>query len=299
MYSRRLELTFCMYFFLGACYVGRYFGAFVNISNYVDKRFRNLLCTLLLAFDVIVQMTVTTYFKYYKSDSNYLEMTGIILNLMVLVGIWWMPESPEYLYGMYRFNECRESLHRIAVINGVAKPESDLSGSQLLNHTEYLFDVEEDFMKISLHQITAGSDFKTGFERQTRYARDRKIKVNIKKSLKELFKSRRYKVNLAISVWLWMAAFMGYQLVANYAPPGAISTNMFNVDLFNSSIDLLGYLSSGLIFGKLVSRKKFIFLISYAFALLGLGGIWWTYYASVEPYLVLSYVSKAFAQFGV
>ncbi|TNV81786.1 hypothetical protein FGO68_gene950 [Halteria grandinella] len=295
MYSRRLELTYFMYFFLGGCYVGRYFGAFVNISDYVDKRYRNALCTYLLALDCMVQMGVVLHFKYWKGNSFYLEASGIILNTISLFGIWWLPESPEYLYGMHRFRHCRESLQQIAKVNGKIDKIPTLAESQT---PEYLFDVEQDFKKISLHQITAGADFKTGFERQTRYNMERKIKVNIKKSLKELFKSKRYKVNLGISIWLWMAAQMGTQIITNYTPPGVISSDSFNVDVFNASIDLWGYLATGLIFAKIVSRKKFIFSISYLFALVGLIGIFRTFYATIEPYLTWSFISKALSQFG-
>ena len=92
---------------------------------------------------------------------------------------------------------------------------------------------------------------------------------------------------------------MGTAIVGNYTPPGVISTDSFNVDVFNASIDLWGYLAAGLLFAKLVSRKKFIFTISYIFALIGLIGIYPTFTASIEPYLTLSYVSKALSQFGV
>ena len=96
-----------MYFLLGGCYVGRYFGAFVNISDYVDKRFRNALSTYLLAFDCMIQMAIVLHFKYWKGSTFYLEVGGILLNVLSLIGIYWLPESPEYLYGMHRFTDCR------------------------------------------------------------------------------------------------------------------------------------------------------------------------------------------------
>lgn len=167
------------------------------------------------------------------------------------------------------------------------------------HNDDYLFDVEDDLKKISLHQITAGSDFKTGHERETQYKIARKIKVNIKKSLKELFKSRRYKTNLAISIWLWMAAFTNSMIVSSYESPGAISESAFNIDIFNSSVNLLGCLISGLVIRYLLRRKKFIFTISYTLALFGLAGIFFTHRANSEPGLTLSSVSKVVAQFSM
>jgi MFS family permease len=34
LFSKSLPLSFIMYFFLGLCYVGRYYGTFVNIVEY-------------------------------------------------------------------------------------------------------------------------------------------------------------------------------------------------------------------------------------------------------------------------
>lgn len=110
MFSRQLELTFFMYFFLGLCFVGRYFGAFVNISVYVDKRWRNMLTTYLLILDCLLQIVIVLQFKYFKGSCMYLEISGVLFNLVALVGIWWLPESPIYLYSMYKFKECRASL---------------------------------------------------------------------------------------------------------------------------------------------------------------------------------------------
>jgi hypothetical protein len=90
-----------------------------------------------------------------------------------------------------------------------------------------------------------------------------------------------------------MAAFVLYQMVTNYTPPDAISEDSFNVDIFNASIDLAGYLACGLIFGKILHRKKFIFSISYVISLIGAVGIFLTAKATIEPNLTLSYVSKA------
>jgi hypothetical protein len=34
LFSKSLTLSFIMYFFLGLCYVGRYYGTFVNIVEF-------------------------------------------------------------------------------------------------------------------------------------------------------------------------------------------------------------------------------------------------------------------------
>ena len=46
--------------------------------------------------------------------------------------------------------------------------------------------------------------------------------------------------------------------------------------LINSGADLLGFLSAGLVFGKLLASKKFVFLCAYLISLVGLVGYYVT-----------------------
>lgn len=97
-----------MYFFLGLCYVGRYYGAWVIISEYAHSRYKNLLFTYLLAIDQIYVILVTLYFKVVpRGECLYIEIGGIVLAAIAVAAAYWLPESPEYLYGMYKFKECK------------------------------------------------------------------------------------------------------------------------------------------------------------------------------------------------
>ena len=94
-----------MYFALGVCYVGRYFGPIINIAEYSDERWRTFVSTYILVADQTCIILVDLYFKYVpRGNHSSLEIGGIILNLLVLIGLYWVPESPEYLYGMFEFD---------------------------------------------------------------------------------------------------------------------------------------------------------------------------------------------------
>jgi hypothetical protein len=54
-----------------------------------------------------------------------------------MIGIYWLPESPEYLYMVYKYEECRNVIKRIAKINKVANFPQD-----------FLFDTEEELINI-------------------------------------------------------------------------------------------------------------------------------------------------------
>ena len=105
-FSKSLTLSFFLYFFVGLCYVGRYYGTFVNIAEYAPQKYKNRLQSGLLVLDIVHQILVITYFKYVR-DVFYLEIFGICLNILAIFGVYWIPESPVYLYNMFRFDECR------------------------------------------------------------------------------------------------------------------------------------------------------------------------------------------------
>ena len=107
-----------MYFFLGLCYVGRYYGTFVNIVEYAPEKYKNRLQSGLLVVDIVHQIMIITYFKFVR-NVVYLDIIGIFLNLLAILGVYWIPESPVYLYNMFRFDECREVLAKIAKVNKI------------------------------------------------------------------------------------------------------------------------------------------------------------------------------------
>jgi MFS family permease len=106
LFSKSLTLSFFLYFFVGLCYVGRYWSTFVNIAEYSPEKYKNWLQSGLIVLDIVHQILVITYFKYVR-DVFYLEIFGICLNILAIFGVYWIPESPVYLYNMFRFDECR------------------------------------------------------------------------------------------------------------------------------------------------------------------------------------------------
>lgn len=79
---------------------------------------------------------VCLYFKYVTRYWLWFQLLGIFMNAVGLIGILMIPESPEYLYSFYRFDECRAVLQRVAQWNKKSFPE----------HLE--FDVETDIKSL-------------------------------------------------------------------------------------------------------------------------------------------------------
>ena len=89
-----------MYFLLGICYVGRYFGGYCTIIEYSDTKYKTLLVTFLLVMDAFTFILLILFFKY-VGDTTILEFIGIAINILGVFAIWWLPETPEFLYNTY------------------------------------------------------------------------------------------------------------------------------------------------------------------------------------------------------
>ena len=155
--NTELHLAFPMYFLLGLCFVGRYFGGYCAIIEYSEPWNKKLLGTFLLTMDVASAILVVVIFKFTKS-TNYVEAIGICINILGVIGIYWLPETPEYLYNTMQFKQARAVLTRIAGINRVKDYES-----------EFLFDNEIELMKCKLSELTADRNLKETRNMEKKY----------------------------------------------------------------------------------------------------------------------------------
>lgn len=100
--------------------MGRYNGAYINISEYVHgPKWKNPVSTLLLVADSLVAVIIAFYFKIISKNWIWLQIFGITVNAVAIFGCAIIPESPEYLYSFYKFSKARDVVAYIAKFNGV------------------------------------------------------------------------------------------------------------------------------------------------------------------------------------
>jgi hypothetical protein len=118
------------------------------IVEFQERRYKIFVVCFLLMMDAFSYLLIILLFKFTK-DANLLEIIGISLNVLAIFGIWWLPETPEFLYNRMRFREAKKVLKRIARFNRV----EDYEGY-------FEFDTEADYNQCKMIDITVMGDLR-------------------------------------------------------------------------------------------------------------------------------------------
>ena len=62
---------------------------------------------------------VGLYFLYVTKDWRYWYLGITVIQLVIIAGLLWLPESPDFLFAKGRFAESRDVILRIARFNGL------------------------------------------------------------------------------------------------------------------------------------------------------------------------------------
>ena len=103
IFSKNLTLTTTLGFFLGILHVGIQNGAYINVCEYFHTKWKNKVCTVLLVCDMLTVIFSGFYFEFISNDIKWLLLFGAAMNGTSIIGLFLLPESPEYLYSFYRF----------------------------------------------------------------------------------------------------------------------------------------------------------------------------------------------------
>ena len=99
--SHSLTLTTTLGFFMGFLHIGIYNGCYINVCEYVDIRWKNKVCTLLLVFDMLTCIIIGFYWRFISKYWLWLQIFALAVNFIAVIGLFTLPETPEYLYCFY------------------------------------------------------------------------------------------------------------------------------------------------------------------------------------------------------
>ena len=186
-------------------------------------------------------------------------MFGVAINAIAVLGIYFIPESPEYLYCFYKFKECSDSVIYISKFN--KQPISK----------DFLFTKEIDLQLVLSKQFAddCNNRMSTNAIRKLEFERSMLIQKSVKSSLREFFSVRSQAVNLLLSVFLWVFTILNYQVICNY--PNYFPGDAYENAMTFSAIELLAYIVAAVLYGKLKAKK--LFVLAYAISMVGSVGL--------------------------
>jgi hypothetical protein len=88
------------------------------------------------------------YFVWITRYSVYFLAFGVLMNFITAILCFFIPESPKYLFGKEKFDECRKSLATVASRNGVV----DYHPPKFAIEDELLIEIDDEDELAMLHK---------------------------------------------------------------------------------------------------------------------------------------------------
>lgn len=115
---RNLKEIYAVAAFLGPCVIGRMACGFLLLMEIVPKKYQTWVGTAIMISEGASQIIWTIYFAFISRNAFFFIYFTIGLNFIALVGTLYIVESPRYLFGIERFDQCRQVMITIAARNG-------------------------------------------------------------------------------------------------------------------------------------------------------------------------------------
>ena len=112
-----MELAACMGL-LGFSLGGSIVVCSIYVQEFLLEKHKSIVIAAVSTFEGLVLFFATLYFLYITKDWHYWYYGVTTLQLLVILGLFWLPESPDFLFAKGRFAESREVIMRIAEFNG-------------------------------------------------------------------------------------------------------------------------------------------------------------------------------------
>ena len=116
---RQIKELYVVAFFLGPCVIGRMACGFLLLMELVPRKYQTWVGTGVMIIEGLGQIIWTIYFAFISRNAFYFIYFAAALTLIALVGTLYIVESPRYLFGIEKFEECKKVLCTIAARNGI------------------------------------------------------------------------------------------------------------------------------------------------------------------------------------
>lgn len=90
----------------------------IYTQEFLLKQHRAVVLGIGATIDGLTLLFAALYFLYVTKDWKYWYYGVSVLQIIVIIGLFWLPESPDFLFAKGRFAESRDVILRIAKFNG-------------------------------------------------------------------------------------------------------------------------------------------------------------------------------------
>jgi hypothetical protein len=87
----------------------------------------------------LVPIYLSIYFWFISKQWLWIEVFAAFVNVLCIIGIFFMPESPKFLMSVKHWDRARESLSAIARMNGKGEFKGKFDRERVDNHSMGLF----------------------------------------------------------------------------------------------------------------------------------------------------------------
>ena len=117
-FSESSLFTTALILVFGFCGAGRSAVGYLYLLELVPKDWKTLTGTCCHAANSLTFVFSGFYFWFISKDWRWIIVFAIVANAISAIGIIFIPESPLYLYSTKDYDKARESLNKIARMNG-------------------------------------------------------------------------------------------------------------------------------------------------------------------------------------
>ena len=102
---------------VGLCAGGRVAIGTVYISEFLPDKYWPIAISLKNVFDSAIMIVQSIYYSFCK-DWIYIHLLGLTVAIIVVICLYFIPESPKYYYSKGQFDKSRQVFSTIAKVNG-------------------------------------------------------------------------------------------------------------------------------------------------------------------------------------
>ena len=255
--------AYAIFFILGVGFGGSISVNALYCQEFLLKKHRAIVIASAQCLESTTVSFVCIYFLYITKYWQAWYIMATVLQVFIIIGMFWLPESPEFYFSKGKFDQSKEVLMHIARINGIKIDETAICFDKVgCSHKDNNTTPDED--EIKEESSFAINDISSGFSVKEKTEKAPQMK-HCEGTLKELWGDKDLAVNLLLMSGIWsitsFAFYLGkFQLTH-------VAGDIFKNSFFSSIADTIGHPFGFVVYRNM--KTRFAFALLFGMSALG------------------------------